>query len=95
MDLMEHRVLDQMQSITLGVQIAYLLHYLQLSCSILVDPHTGHQDITLPSFCCKVCDSNREKMIKDVIAEVVTEHFAQQTFRTSLLAQILDRSHNS
>ena len=38
--------------------------------SILVDPRTGHLDITLPSFCCKVCESNREKMIEDVIAEV-------------------------
>ncbi|CAH3142881.1 unnamed protein product, partial [Pocillopora meandrina] len=38
--------------------------------SILVDPRTGHLDITLPSFCCKVCESKREKMIEDVIAEV-------------------------
>ena len=75
MDLMEHRVLDQMQSYTWSTNCLFValptavLQGMSLG-SILVDPRTGHLDITLPSFCCKVCESKREKMIEDVIAEV-------------------------
>ncbi|XP_020626153.1 uncharacterized protein LOC110063498 isoform X2 [Orbicella faveolata] len=39
--------------------------------SILVDPRTQHLNITLRSFfCCKVSEDRREKMIKNVIAEL-------------------------
>ena len=33
--------------------------------------------------------------IHNTLSQSVTVHFAQKTFRTSLLAQVLDRSHYS
>ena len=45
------------------------------------------------------CAENRHKVFdsltRDTYGKRVTGHLAQKTFRTSLLAQVLDRSHNS
>ena len=48
---------------------AAVLHVISLG-SIIVSLCTQHLDITLPSFCCKVSEDRREKMIEDVIVEV-------------------------
>ena len=61
---------------------AAVLQGMSLS-SILVDPRTEHLDITLPSFCCEVCKNDREKMIKDVIAEVSVNLLVDVNFLAS------------
>ena len=51
--------------------------------SIIVSPRTQHLDITLPSFCCKVSEDRREKMIEDVIAEVSVNLLVDVNFLAS------------
>ena len=51
--------------------------------SIIVSPRTQHLDITLPSFCCKVSENKREKMIEDVLTEVSVNLLVDVNFLAS------------